>query len=117
MLNVFLFFSFLFFLFFFTSLFFFFFFCCIFFFFFFFSSRRRHTRFDCDWSSDVCSSDLRRRVRLLGHQLQHGFRRVYPRAGRRGERPRGPCRGNPAGLSGTAVAHGEIGRASCRERV
>src|SRR2546430_12895754 len=27
--------------------------CC-----FFFSSRRRHTRFDCDWSSDVCSSDL-----------------------------------------------------------
>src|SRR5256886_10995186 len=28
------------------------------FFIFFFSSRRRHTRFDCDWSSDVCSSDL-----------------------------------------------------------
>src|SRR2546430_12699224 len=28
--------------------------CCDFF----FSSRRRHTRFDCDWSSDVCSSDL-----------------------------------------------------------
>src|SRR5205085_7846501 len=27
-------------------------------FFFFFSSRRRHTRFDCGWSSDVCSSDL-----------------------------------------------------------
>src|SRR3989475_12259302 len=32
--------------------------CCPWFFFFFFSSRRRHTRFDCDWSSDVCSSDL-----------------------------------------------------------
>src|SRR2546430_4133651 len=29
-------------------------------FFFFFSSRRRHTRFDCDWSSDVCSSDLKK---------------------------------------------------------
>src|SRR2546430_2324249 len=28
---------------------------------FFFSSRRRHTRFDCDWSSDVCSSDLRQK--------------------------------------------------------
>src|SRR5215204_4451020 len=28
------------------------------FFFFFFSSRRRHTRSLCDWSSDVCSSDL-----------------------------------------------------------
>src|SRR5256886_5419839 len=35
---------------------------------FFFSSRRRHTRFDCDWSSDVCSSDL-----LAGEQtLQVG---------------------------------------------
>src|SRR5256886_7915908 len=32
--------------------------CC----FFFFSSRRRHTRFDCDWSSDVCSSDLAQRL-------------------------------------------------------
>src|SRR5207237_6690996 len=31
--------------------------------FFFFSSRRRHTRFKCDWSSDVCSSDLSDRVR------------------------------------------------------
>src|SRR6267143_4178822 len=28
--------------------------CCTFF----FSSRRRHTRWNCDWSSDVCSSDL-----------------------------------------------------------
>src|SRR5689334_25431025 len=28
------------------------------FFFFFFSSRRRHTRWNCDWSSDVYSSDL-----------------------------------------------------------
>src|SRR3990167_9700229 len=41
---------------------------------FFFSSRRRHTRFDCDWSSDVCSSDLviravscRMQKRFLGH--------------------------------------------------
>src|SRR3989475_3638622 len=34
--------------------------------FFFFSSRRRHTRFDCDWSSDVCSSDL------VFHDDQHG---------------------------------------------
>src|SRR5688572_32095654 len=33
---------------------------CVCVFFFFFSSRRRHTRFDCDWSSDVCSSDLPR---------------------------------------------------------
>src|SRR5688572_32784331 len=33
---------------------------------FFFSRRRRHTRFDCDWSSDVCSSDL---LGLAGHGL------------------------------------------------
>src|SRR5260221_652103 len=33
---------------------------------FFFSSRRRHTRSLCDWSSDVCSSDL-----LLGNACQH----------------------------------------------
>src|SRR6266568_5503935 len=33
--------------------------------FFFFSSRRRHTRWNCDWSSDVCSSDLRGRHGLL----------------------------------------------------
>src|SRR5690242_21063036 len=31
-------------------------------FFFFFSSRRRHTRLTCNWSSDVCSSDLLSRV-------------------------------------------------------
>src|SRR2546428_4921489 len=29
---------------------------------FFFSSRRRHTRSDRDWSSDVCSSDLRAEI-------------------------------------------------------
>src|SRR2546430_9611221 len=44
---------------------------------FFFSSRRRHTRFDCDWSSDVCSSDLFVLVvfiepiqRIFGRRLQ-----------------------------------------------
>src|SRR2546427_9577713 len=41
--------------------------------FFFFSSRRRHTRFDCDWSSDVCSSDLGDREYAFG-----GSRRVTP---------------------------------------
>src|SRR5690606_39278690 len=40
---------------------------------FFFSSRRRHTRFSRDWSSDVCSSDLRRagRSRCLPRRGQH----------------------------------------------
>src|SRR5256885_5022055 len=37
--------------------------------FFFFSSRRRHTRLQGDWSSDVCSSDLRIRhaVEVVNH--------------------------------------------------
>src|SRR4051812_49479349 len=39
--------------------------CFSVFFFFFFSSRRRHTRLTCDWSSDVCSSDLAQRAQLL----------------------------------------------------
>src|SRR4051812_12488065 len=37
-------------------------FSCVCLVFFFFSSRRRHTRLTCDWSSDVCSSDLIRTV-------------------------------------------------------
>src|SRR6266853_4635131 len=50
--------------------------CCLIFFFF-FSSRRRHTRFDCDWSSDVCSSDLRILV-LTGPFLVDQVARVVP---------------------------------------
>ena len=37
-------------------------------FFFFFSSRRRHTRLVSDWSSDVCSSDLR--IRAIVNSLK-----------------------------------------------
>src|SRR5690242_21401442 len=36
---------------------------------FFFSSRRRHTRLTCDWSSDVCSSDLEPRVTAYAQDL------------------------------------------------
>src|SRR6476661_5649754 len=39
--------------------------------FFFFSSRRRHTRFKCDWSSDVCSSDLELLVKRLRAEGYH----------------------------------------------
>src|SRR5205085_6420457 len=45
--------------------------------FFFFSSRRRHTRFDCDWSSDVCSSDL---VRLLSQSEPPRGRMASPKS-------------------------------------
>src|SRR5260370_14337488 len=40
---------------------------------FFFSSRRRHTRFKCDWSSDVCSSDL------AGTDLPKEVKAIIPR--------------------------------------
>src|SRR6266480_6947750 len=45
-------------------------------FFFFFSSRRRHTRLTCDWSSDVCSSDL-------GAEGFGAFAGLYPLDGQR----------------------------------
>src|SRR5258707_11043909 len=47
---------------------------------FFFSSRRRHTRYWRDWSSDVCSSDLRRDntmiVREIGRTLDIGLQQL-----------------------------------------
>src|SRR2546430_8488840 len=48
--------------------------------FFFFSSRRRHTRFDCDWSSDVCSSDLSsgQVARLPGREATRGSEASEP---------------------------------------
>src|SRR5260370_6573439 len=42
--------------------------------FFFFSSRRRHTRFKCDWSSDVCSSDLPAQDETVGFEDFHARR-------------------------------------------
>src|SRR5438034_11277919 len=67
-----------------------------FFFFFFFSSRRRHTRSLCDWSSDVCSSDLRDHdgvYRQYGRHRCRDVRRAPHRgdaARVRGEAPRSP---------------------------
>src|SRR2546430_8873694 len=49
---------------------------------FFFSSRRRHTRFDCDWSSDVCSSDLEGMVHH-DHLLRIGAIHVSKHAARK----------------------------------
>src|SRR2546427_940248 len=84
--------------------------------FFFFSSRRRHTRFDCDWSSDVCSSDL---VLLRpGAITRDDIERAC------GQRPlsKEELQENTPRASGTLLAHYapnaqvrlmEIGRASC----
>src|SRR5260370_9841947 len=38
---------------------------------FFFKSRRRHTKFKCDWCSDVCSSDLYRRSQKRPDRKAH----------------------------------------------
>src|SRR3712207_3414863 len=46
-------------------------------FFFFFSSRRRHTRYWRDWSSDVCSSDLKVVVFFYGGRWESGDRGDY----------------------------------------
>src|SRR5438270_11932971 len=71
---------------------------------FFFSSRRRHTRFDCDWSSDVCSSDL---VALDAEDLALLGLEGVPIA-----------IAFLLDLPGDLARHlDEIGRASCRERV
>src|SRR5260221_12208496 len=69
-----------------------------------FRSRRRHTRSLCAWSSDVCSSDL------VGHIQPPLERRRRAQDG-----PSGEQRGSPEKL--TAAEWGEVGRASCRERV
>src|SRR5690606_40322269 len=93
--------------------------------------RRRHTRFSRDWSSDVCSSDLRtppgvftrhRAVQWAGHSTGRPFSERRRSTGR--GRPTG--RGRSAGggvlaeareLGGREQRSGrEIGRASCRER-
>src|SRR2546430_12592387 len=67
--------------------------------FFFFSSRRRHTRFDCDWSSDVCSSDLK------GRQCRDRRRHVRTvRDERRGEHPPAPSAAQEGQVSGSTTA-------------
>src|SRR5207237_4469857 len=86
---------------------------------FFFSSRRRHTRFKCDWSSDVCSSDLDYDLEELekatprdvdGILVTQGFRDLVDDArGILTELIAAP----PAERRGSGK---EIGRASCRER-
>src|SRR5207247_6526487 len=94
-----------------------------------FSSRRRHTSSTRDWSSDVCSSDL---LRDEGHD-EVGFTIVA--SGPNGASPHhetgarvvvegdtvvldfGGARGGYRSDITRTVHVGEIGRASCRERV
>src|SRR2546430_8474279 len=98
-------------------------FCCIngtFLMFFFFSSRRRHTRFDCDWSSDVCSSDLELRPIKVNAVAIKGFTETeVPALAELARRKPYVVRFiefMPLDADGS-WRNDEIGRASCRERV
>src|SRR5689334_24688581 len=101
--------------------------------FFFFSSRRRHTRWNCDWSSDVCSSHLLDAAGGTRPGAGRGARGHY-RDRRAADGGAGtarpdvalPGRAQPllldpapaaARARGRATARAQIGRASCRERV
>src|SRR5271169_7080383 len=79
-------------------------------FFFFFSSRRRHTRCYRDWSSDVCSSDLRKPgIRQLP-ATGLGWRPLgHSRNATRALRSRGLLRGYSTG-GGAWLDPGEYGR-------
>src|SRR5437762_11359232 len=100
---------------------------------FFFSSRRRHTRYIGDWSSDVCSSDLKRWGPYLSERQWGTVREDYSRDGSAWtyfphDHARSRAyRWGEDGLAGISDRHqfvcfslalwNEIGRASCRERV
>src|SRR5689334_24558824 len=91
------------------------FFCLIFFFFFFFfSSRRRHTRWNCDWSSDVCSSDLKPSFTFIC-TLFHGMRETSPIRAAAYDTSSHPKQTISPSLQHLRPT--KIGRASCRERV
>src|SRR5205085_6656533 len=93
--------------------------------------RRRHTRFDCDWSSDVCSSDLIRcgacRLNLVPSVISNCLFSVIPApaavllplwveaevAGLKRDDLRSRADNHEIAR---ATASPQIGRASCRER-
>src|SRR5690242_21956667 len=85
---------------------------------FFFSSRRRHTRLTCDWSSDMCSSDLV--AHLAGHAASEPA--VEARDVFRGKRGSNACQLKPAlvsdALYGSGVHRSEERRVGkeCRSR-
>src|SRR3546814_2276507 len=93
----------------------------VFFVVFFFKQKTAYEMRISDWSSDVCSSDLctRRRNRPIG---SHSFSPTETRLFSRGKSPRAPAQSRtPQDQSRTSrraeAIQGEIGRASCRERV
>src|SRR5256886_11572472 len=86
---------------------------------FFFSSRRRHTRFDCDWSSDVCSSDLcvGRRQPVLCGTVSIEKTEALSELLTKKKIPHQVLNARYHEQEAYIIAQAEIGRASCRERV
>src|SRR5690606_41082018 len=87
-----------------------------------FSSRRRHTRFSRDWSSDVCSSDLKLLLMHLRHLalfLEKGQNHPEPPTAKYFHL----MKNSPTHqfletfpLEDSSMFLKKIGRASCRER-
>src|SRR5260221_10438138 len=88
-------------------------------FFFFFSSRRRHTRSLCDWSSDVCSSDLNSAVIVQITALLNNYGLTLPAVADQttGFISSANVTALLNSIAGNAANDIKIGRASCRERV
>src|SRR4051812_49925584 len=93
---------------------------------FFFSSRRRHTRLTCDWSSDVCSSDLDSRARRAnsrptkgGATLRRSLSLLVASIAAMSVAQQHLTLADSIRLArqNSPVLQAEIGRASCRERV
>src|SRR5699024_11544891 len=84
--------------------------------FFFFSSRRRHTRSKRDWSSDVCSSDLRASARSRSPVNAILPMRGLEASGLPASRPKPLTTFNTPGGIRSPTKSIKIGRASCRER-
>src|SRR5206468_7352784 len=92
--------------------------------FFFFSSRRRHTRSDRDWSSDVCSSDLKQLAILQAEGVDLRRVVIVHRRNCVAVANDYSAQVDAFGLQDRELLYpvwpsggvGEIGRASCRER-
>src|SRR5256886_13692059 len=88
----------------------------------FFSSRRRHTRFDCDWSSDVCSSDLDCNTKTMLEKAQKAVMDIDTTSQPKHQHIQPILVESYKKIEaltnrGTTVTGVQIGRASCRERV
>src|SRR5438034_3065304 len=91
----------------------------VYFFFFFFSSRRRHTRSLCDWSSDVCYSDLApaEAPMLVAVLVDNSAAARDDIADIRRALPEFVDAMTASAAAGRKNELSKIGRASCRERV